>query len=304
MTWRSRRLISSSSPTTDHFRQVVEQAAVKVVAPAPRAGADLDGDEPAEQPDDKQMAEHGRGRQALHLRPALLELELPDEADERAEALVGGLGQQFFDEREVAVLFDLAHDLGFRLLDAVERLAPVVDEAELPSRGDVVRGAEDAVFERFVHAIEVFAALFAQTAGDGRQKRLELAEHPGVELFLLFPVGHQAVEDRRLDVGDEHAVQKAERAVADQAVPVDRPAAVFLGAGDEPGDHRLVRLLVELGELRRAGMVVPAFDAGGRKNQFHQCFRDHLRAFFLVWLFVKVIRRFATPDFDAAPRLA
>ena len=141
--------------------------------------------------------------------------------------------------------------------------------------------AEDAVFKRLRRALQIFAALFAQWPAHGREQRFELAVHPGVELALLLRVSHEAVKDRRFDVRDEHAVQKAERAVADDAVPVHGTAALLLGAGDEIGDHRLVRLLVQLGELRRARMIVPALDARRRKNKFHKPLRDHVRVLLL-----------------------
>ena len=69
---------------------------------------------------------------------------------------------------------------------------------------------------------------------------------------------HPPVKDRGLDVRQDHAREKLEDAAFDEGQLINRLAAVRFDLGQHPDDDRLVRLLVQFGQLDRPHVIVPA----------------------------------------------
>ena len=119
---------------------------------------------------------------------------------------------------------------------------------------------------------EPFPEVFVQRADAG----FEFAERPGGEFPVVFAVGLDAVEYRRLDVGDDEPVEVVENAAFDD---VRTDAALLFGAHacgallpEEEGRDHLVGLLVQLEKFHGAQLVVPASHAGSRENEPEKAF--------------------------------
>ena len=121
---------------------------------------------------------------------------------------------------------------------------------------------------------EALPEVFVQRADAG----FEFFERPGGELAVVFAVGLDAVEHRRLDVGDDEPVEIVENAAFND---VDADAALLFVAHaggvllpEKKGCDHLVRLLVQLEKFHGTQLVVPPPHAGSRENELEKAFSD------------------------------
>ena len=169
------------------------------------------------------------------------------------------------------MVLQLVLDLLLDLLDAADEGAQLVEDVELPLRGQIVGRLQDAALRAGVALVLQIGghALGEAAAQRAVQQVLELLHDPLVELGAVG--GHHAVVDGRLDVGQQHAAQELEEGALDKAHPVDgAAAAVLLALGQHPRDDHLVGLLVQLREVHRVDLVVPAADAGGVEDELDE----------------------------------
>ena len=106
--------------------------------------------------------------------------------------------------------------------------------------------------------------------------RLEFLQRPGGEFGVVLLVGLDAVEDGRLDVGNDKPVEIIENAALDD---VYSHAAVFffrkmlrILLPEQKGRDHLMALLVQLEKLHGPELVVPAPHVRTRENELKKAF--------------------------------
>ena len=189
----------------EDLREVVEQAGVEVVVYALVRRPAVEVVEVHRVGHHEGVAEHRRPRDARGPGPAALEAELAHEVYE-VERVLGADYRP--DAGEVSVLPDLLVYLVAGALDAVERAVGVVDQAELPARREVVRRADDLVLPGVLLRPEV--------PDEPRPERRVRVGDEAVVLrddelvHLAAALGDDAVEDLRLEVGEDGALYERE----------------------------------------------------------------------------------------------
>jgi hypothetical protein len=93
---------------------------------------------------------------------------------------------------------------------------------------------------------------------DGRQ----LVEYPAVQLFVLAPVFSDTMENLRLQVCHDDALEEFEKAALYDLDPIEL-GILLLEFAQYEGDHHLVGLFIKLAQLNRTDLIVPTLHAGG-----------------------------------------
>ena len=110
----------------------------------------------------------------------------------------------------------------------------------------------------------------------GAHHGLQLAQHPFGQLAVMFGIFLDAIEHRRLDVGDDQPVEVVEQAAFHHFLPQGQAGFGLQVAALKPvkkkgGDH-FMGLLVHLVQFHRPQLVVPAAHAGAGKHELQQTF--------------------------------
>ena len=254
-----------------NFRQVMEETAPEAVDDTLFAGIGVLKGEIRQGGDDKHVAENGRDGNARRLRPTFLEAELSAQFHE-----TGGLPFKgdFLDAEQVVMVFNLVFDLLADLFRSADEWTHFIEDIELPLRCEEMRGFENALFAGGIGVVEkVLAETLFETAADKRQLVVEIAADPIVE--FVAELRHHFVEDGRLDVRQDDAVEHFKETAFNEMEPIDGASRlVFFEPCEHVGDDHFVRLLVKLREIHGVDLVVPTADAGGVVQQFNQAWME------------------------------
>ena len=250
-----------------HLRQVVEERAKKTVDQPRLPHPCLAQRQIGEQRHYQHVPQHGGGGDAGRLAPALLEAQLSAKVNEG-----GGFAsqRQFLHTEQVIVVFDLVLDFLADALDSVDERTEFVEDIELPLGGQKMRRLQDTLLMRRIAGLQQMPTHpLRDIPRNGGGQWLQMPEHP----FIQFPplLGHHAMEDRRLDVGQHNSVKHLKESALDEFEPVNAARAdLILRLGQDVCDHHLVRLLVQFREIHRIDLVIPPPDAGGVVNHQQQ----------------------------------
>jgi hypothetical protein len=137
-------------------------------------------------------------------------------------------------------------------------------------------GIQDPLVQVFLVGLEKMRAKApAELPPEGGDFRFELEINPFVQFSIVSGVSFYPVENRGFQIGQDEALEEFKKSAFDNLNPVEIFLALFEFSQDISDDH-FMGLLVQLDQLDRANLVIPALHAGGFENFFDQGPGDHI----------------------------